>query len=84
VLACSLVTVSCRYNLTLRKAKEVSIKKGAVAGLAMGVIMLVVFFAYALGFWFGTGVVLGEYLPHLHTNFTIGNMLIVSITSLVQ
>jgi len=40
--------------------------------------MLVVYASYALGFWFGAGVVLGEYLPDLHTDFSIGDMLIVS------
>ena len=43
----------------------------------MGVVMCIVFLSYALGFWFGTGVVLGDYLPDLHKDFSIGRMLVV-------
>ncbi|KAF6034287.1 ABCB1 [Bugula neritina] len=72
-----------RYNTKLGKAKQQGIKKGAVAGVAMGFVMLVVYASYALGFWFGAGVVLGEYLPDLHTDFSIGDMLIVFFSILI-
>lgn len=44
----------------------------------MGTVMLIVFLSYALGFWFGTGVVLGEYIPDVIGEFSMGDMLIVS------
>lgn len=46
----------------------------------MGFVMFIVFLSYALGFWFGSRIVLGApfTLPDLHTDFTVGRMLIVS------
>lgn len=67
-----------RYDKCLEKAKTSGIKKGFVSGLAMGTVMLIVFLSYAVGFYVGTGIVLGRYLPELHTDFSIGRMLIVS------
>lgn len=69
-----------RYNANLGKAKKFAVKKGAVSGVAMGFVMFIVGLSYALGFWAGSRIVLGAELtlPHLHEDFTVGNMLIVS------
>jgi len=67
-----------RFNANLVKAKKLGIRKGAIAGAAIGFLLFVVYLSYALGFWFGSAIVLGDFLPHLHKDFTVGNMLIVS------
>lgn len=64
----------------MSKAKEYGIRKGTVSGFAMGFVMFIVFLSYALGFWFGSRIVLKEdfTLPQFHEDFSVGTMLIVS------
>ena len=42
-----------RYESRLEEAKSLGIKKGIVTGAMTGILMLVIFCAYALGFWYG-------------------------------
>ncbi|CAF1309030.1 unnamed protein product, partial [Rotaria sordida] len=69
---------SKRYEKHLRSAKISGIRKGALNGILMGGIWLIVCCAYALSFWYGAKLVREE-------NYSIGGILIVffSITTAV-
>jgi ATP-binding cassette subfamily B (MDR/TAP) protein 1 len=62
---------SFRYNEHLIKARDFGIKKGLLNGVSLGVIYLILFCTYALGFWYGSTLVFDE-------EITPGNLLIVS------
>lgn len=64
---------SYSYEGKLDSAKKQGIKKGTWSALTMGVVMMIVFLAYALGFWYGSKLVIAK-----EPNFTVGRMLIVS------
>nr|XP_006823097.1 PREDICTED: multidrug resistance protein 3-like [Saccoglossus kowalevskii] len=67
---------SRRYDTNLIAAKKMGIKKGIVQGAGMGITFLLVFSTYALGFWYGSTLILaGEY--------TVGNMLTVFFAVLI-
>lgn len=62
----------CRYVANLKDAEAFGIKKSAIAGLAMGMIFLIIFCTYALAFWYGSKLVRED------DAYTAGRMLIVS------
>ena len=43
----------CRYNVHLKDAKKLGVKKGASTGLGIGLTSFFIFFVHAVGFWFG-------------------------------
>ncbi|CAF0848927.1 unnamed protein product [Rotaria sordida] len=59
-----------RYEEHLRSAKLSGIRKGGLNGILMGIVWLLIFCVYALGFWYGAKLVRDE-------GFTIGGILIV-------
>ena len=59
-----------RYDENLIVAKDVGIKKGVATGLSIGTLMLVLFSAYGLGFWYGGKLVIEE-------DYTIGDVMLV-------
>ena len=61
-----------RYSKNLVDAKNFGIRKGMIVGGGMGLLFLVIFGSYALGFWYGGKLVREE-------DYTAGRMLIVSI-----
>ncbi|CAF4068150.1 unnamed protein product, partial [Rotaria sordida] len=61
---------SKRYEEHLRSAKLSGIRKGGLNGILMGIVWLLIFCVYALGFWYGAKLVRDE-------GFTIGGILIV-------
>ncbi|CAF1223645.1 unnamed protein product [Rotaria sordida] len=61
---------SKRYEEHLRSAKLSGIRKGGLNGILMGIVWLLIFCVYALGFWYGGKLVREE-------NFSIGGILIV-------
>jgi len=61
-----------RYEKNLHSAKAVGVKKGFVSGLGMGLTYLIVFCTYALGFWYGTQLILDP-----DNDYTVGSMLTV-------
>ncbi|KAL5007363.1 hypothetical protein ScPMuIL_016169 [Solemya velum] len=67
-----------RYGKNLGEAKEFGIKKGFTGGLSGGVIWLLVFCAYALGFWYG-----GKLSRDEPENYTIGRVLIVFFSVII-
>ncbi|XP_067650527.1 ATP-dependent translocase ABCB1-like isoform X2 [Haliotis asinina] len=67
-----------RYSSNLQEAKAFGIRKGFTNGLSMGVVWLVMFSAYALGFWYGTKLVREE--PQ---NYQAGKMIIVFFSVLI-
>ncbi|XP_077979293.1 ATP-dependent translocase ABCB1-like [Glandiceps talaboti] len=67
-----------RYRDNLHSAKTVGIKKGVVSGVGMGVTFLLVFCTYALGFWYGTQLILNP-----DKDYTIGSMLTVFFAVLI-
>lgn len=46
-----------RYNQKLGGAEEQGIKKGKVKGFFVGYMWMMIFFSYALGFWYGSSLV---------------------------
>lgn len=60
-----------RYEKHLEDAKAMGIKKAISANIAMGFTFFIIYSSYALGFWYGSTLILsGEY--------TIGSVLTVS------
>lgn len=60
-----------RYHKNLEQAKKMGMKKAVSANIAMGFTFLMIYFSYALAFWYGSTLILsGEY--------TIGSVLTVS------
>ena len=51
------------------------IRKGMVNGGGIGIVFLVIFSVYSLGFWFGTKLILED-------GYTGGNLLVVSATEI--
>ena len=58
-----------RYSDNLEDARKVGVKKGTFMGLSMGVTYLVLFFVYALAFWYGAKLILED-------EYTIGDVLV--------
>ncbi|XP_060590153.1 ATP-dependent translocase ABCB1-like isoform X2 [Ruditapes philippinarum] len=67
-----------RYENNLVEAKSQGIKKGLVNGVSMGVVWMILFLAYALGFWYGAKLSRDE-----PDTYTIGNVLIVFFAVLI-
>ncbi|XP_053373066.1 ATP-dependent translocase ABCB1-like isoform X2 [Mercenaria mercenaria] len=61
-----------RYNANLTEARDLGVRKGLVNGLAMGVTWLIIFGAYALGFWYGAKLAREE-----SDLYSIGDVMIV-------
>lgn len=61
-----------RYNGHLDEAKKNGIKKGITVGWSTGLVFLVVFCAYGLGFWYGAKLIRED------DNYRVSNVLIVS------
>ncbi|XP_048246672.1 ATP-dependent translocase ABCB1-like isoform X4 [Haliotis rufescens] len=67
-----------RYCSNLHEAKAFGVRKGYTNGLSLGLVWLVMFSAYALGFWYGTKLVRDE--PE---NYQAGKMIIVFFSVLI-
>lgn len=67
-----LFTILSRYNGHLDEAKKNGIKKGITVGWSTGLVFLVVFCAYGLGFWYGAKLIRED------DNYRVSNVLIVS------
>ena len=46
-----------RYNVNLREAKAVGIKKGITTGVSLGTVFLIMFSTYGLAFWYGSELI---------------------------
>lgn len=65
-----------RYEKRLESARKIGIKKSAINGLLMGTVWLVIYGAYALGFWYGW--TLTEIDPETgKQEYTVGKILLV-------
>ena len=64
------VYIISRYDEHLKDAKTVGLKKGATAGLGIGVNSFFLFFVHAVGFWFGAYLI-------QYQGATLGDVLIV-------
>ena len=51
--SCSDCEFSSRYTAHLKDAKKIGVKKGASAGLGIGLTSFFIFFVHAIGYWFG-------------------------------
>ncbi|XP_075683429.1 ATP-binding cassette sub-family B member 5-like isoform X1 [Rhinoderma darwinii] len=60
-----------RYTNNLGEAKKIGIKKAITSQLAVGFMYFIIYASYALGFWYGSVLILGE------NGYTIGNVLVV-------
>ncbi|XP_038653369.1 ATP-dependent translocase ABCB1-like isoform X2 [Scyliorhinus canicula] len=58
-----------RYQKNLGEAKKIGIKKAITANLSVGFAYFIIFGSYAIGFWYGTTLVLEN------TGYTIGTVL---------
>ncbi|XP_060595692.1 ATP-dependent translocase ABCB1-like [Ruditapes philippinarum] len=61
-----------RYDSNLIEARDLGVRKGLVNGVAMGMTWLIIFGAYALGFWYGAKLAREE--PDV---YSIGDVMIV-------
>ena len=61
-----------RYDHHLIEAKNVGIKRNMATGLSIGTLMLVLFSAYGLAFWYG-----GKLITDPEKDYTIGKVMIV-------
>ncbi|KAM4567936.1 ATP-dependent translocase ABCB1 [Fundulus diaphanus] len=59
-----------RYNKNLEDAKSMGIRKAISANIAMGFTFLMIYFSYALAFWYGSTLILSK-------EYTIGSVLTV-------
>ncbi|XP_078320716.1 ATP-dependent translocase ABCB1 isoform X3 [Crassostrea virginica] len=66
-----------RYNNHLDEAKKNGIKKGITTGWSMGLVMLVVFCSYGLGFWYGAKLIRED------SDYDVSNVLIVFFSVLI-
>ncbi|CAN2389829.1 phosphatidylcholine-translocating ATPase activity [Pristimantis euphronides] len=60
-----------RYTNNLGEAKKIGIKKSITSQLAVGCMYCIIYCSYALGFWYGSVLILGE------KGYTIGDVLAV-------
>lgn len=60
-----------RYTNNLGEAKSIGIKKSITSQLAVGFMYFIIYASYALGFWYGSILILGD------KGYTIGNVLLV-------
>ncbi|XP_073533888.1 ATP-binding cassette sub-family B member 5-like isoform X1 [Phyllobates terribilis] len=60
-----------RYTKNLGEAQKIGIKKAIASQLAVGFMYFIIYASYALGFWYGSVLILGGY------GYTIGNVLVV-------
>lgn len=62
-------TYGLRYESNLVHAQRAGVKRGLMTGVGMGMMWLIIYAAYALAFWYGTGLILdsrrgdGDYDP---------------------
>ncbi|ORY03697.1 ATP-binding cassette sub-family B member 5 [Basidiobolus meristosporus CBS 931.73] len=68
-----------RYNAKLDLAEKAGVKRGIFEGLGVGLMMMVVFFTYALGFWYGSrliadGVMSSEEVLNVFFSLILGAM----------
>lgn len=63
-----------RYNANLTEARDQGVKKAFVNGITMGIVWMVIFGAYGLGFWYG-----GKLARDEPENYSIGDVMIVSV-----
>lgn len=62
-----------RYHKNLEDAKNMGVKKAISANIAMGFAYMMIYFSYALAFWYGSTLILKE-------EYTIGKVITVSIS----
>ncbi|KAM3928003.1 ATP-binding cassette sub-family B member 5-like [Leptodactylus fuscus] len=60
-----------RYTNNLGEAKNIGIKKAIASQLAVGFMYFIIYSSYALGFWYGSVLILGN------NGYTIGDVLVV-------
>lgn len=66
-----------RYDANLVHAKRAGVKRGLVTGVGMGLMWFLIYAAYALAFYYGTGLIL-ESRTDPNSNFNPSNLIIVS------
>lgn len=72
-----LFTILFRYNGYLDEVKKSGIKKGIIVGWLIGLVFLVVFCVYGLGFWYGVKFIRED------DDYRVFNVLIVSLFFIV-
>ncbi|XP_037800229.1 ATP-dependent translocase ABCB1-like [Penaeus monodon] len=71
-----------RYDANLVHAKRAGVKRGLVTGVGMGLMWFLIYAAYALAFYYGTGLIL-ESRTDPNSNFNPSNLIIVFFSVLM-
>ncbi|XP_073533891.1 ATP-binding cassette sub-family B member 5-like isoform X2 [Phyllobates terribilis] len=67
-----------RYTNNLGEAQKIGIKKAIASQLAVGFMYCIIYASYALGFWYGSILILGGY------GYTIGDVLVVLFSVVIS
>ncbi|XP_073533920.1 ATP-binding cassette sub-family B member 5-like isoform X5 [Phyllobates terribilis] len=67
-----------RYTNNLGEAKKLGIKKAIASQLSLGLVYLIIYGAYGLGFWYGTILILGD------QGYTIGDALVIFMSVFIS
>nr|QFU47755.1 P-glycoprotein [Palaemon carinicauda] len=72
-----------RFNNNLIYAKQAGIKRGLVTGIGMGLMWFIIYAAYALAFYYGTGLIIDSRPPHGDGSYEPSNLIIVFFSVLM-
>ncbi|KAK7086306.1 tRNA N6-adenosine threonylcarbamoyltransferase [Halocaridina rubra] len=72
-----------RYDKNLVHAKKAGVKRGLVTGIGMGLMWFIIYAAYSLAFYYGTGLILDSRPPNGDGSFDPSNLIIVFFSVLM-
>ncbi|XP_064091932.1 ATP-dependent translocase ABCB1-like isoform X2 [Macrobrachium nipponense] len=72
-----------RFNNNLIYAKNAGVKRGLVTGIGMGLMWFIIYAAYALAFYYGTGLIIDSRPPNGDGSFEPSNLIIVFFSVLM-
>ena len=73
-----LVPLFLRYDANLVHASKAGIKRGMISGVTVGLTWFIIYAAYALAFWYGSGLILESRPPNGTGEYDPAALIIVS------